>query len=185
MEYIGEAFSTYVIVQKGETLYLIDKHAAHERIIFNRLKSEQEATPQLLLAPQQIVLRKDEYALITESAELLLKAGFEIEDYGDSTVLVRAIPSVLSGENIESLVTEIAASLAEKNAVEIERLERIFETVACRSAVKAGNLSSAKELKVLAETVLSSKDIMYCPHGRPVAIELKKREIEKQFGRIQ
>ena len=185
VEYIGEAFSTYVIVQKGETLYLIDKHAAHERIIFNRLKSEQEATPQLLLAPQQIVLRKDEYALITESAELLLKAGFEIEDYGDSTVLVRAIPSVLSGENIESLVTEIAASLAEKNAVEIERLERIFETVACRSAVKAGNLSSAKELKVLAETVLSSKDIMYCPHGRPVAIELKKREIEKQFGRIQ
>ncbi|MBO5746309.1 MAG: DNA mismatch repair endonuclease MutL [Clostridia bacterium] len=185
VEYIGEAFSTYVIVQKGETLYLIDKHAAHERIIFNRLKSEQEATPQLLLAPQQIVLRKDEYALITDNAELLLKAGFEIEDYGDSTVLVRAIPSVLSGENIESLVTEIAASLAEKNTVQIERLERIFETVACRSAVKAGNLSSAKELKVLAETVLSSKDIMYCPHGRPVAIELKKREIEKQFGRIQ
>ena len=185
VEYIGEAFSTYVIVQKGETLYLIDKHAAHERIIFNRLKSEQEATPQLLLAPQQIVLRKDEYALITDNAELLLKAGFEIEDYGDSTVLVRAIPSVLSGENIESLVTEIAASLAEKNTVQIERLERIFETVACRSAVKAGNLSSAKELKVLAETILSSKDIMYCPHGRPVAIELKKREIEKQFGRIQ
>ena len=185
IEYIGEAFKTYIIVRKDDSLYLIDKHAAHERMLFNKLKNEAEVNPQMLLSPQQVVLRKDEYVTVTQNADLLQKAGFEIEDFGDSAVLVRAIPSALSGENIESLVCELAASLNEKNAVEVERLERIYETVSCRAAVKAGNLSSQKELETLAKAVLSSKEIMYCPHGRPVAMELKKREIEKQFGRIQ
>lgn len=183
--YIGEAFSTYIIVSRGESLYLIDKHAAHERMLFNRLKSEAQANPQMLLSPEQVVLRRDEYTVITENTELLRQAGFEIEDFGDSTVLVRSVPSALSGESVASLISELASNLADKNTVEVERLERIYETVSCRAAVKAGNLSSPQELKWLAETVLSSNDIMYCPHGRPVAIELKKREIEKQFGRIQ
>ena len=185
VEYIGEAFSTYIIVRFKDSLYIIDKHAAHERILFNELKNNQQNDPQMLLAPLQVVLRRDEYTVITENSDLLLKAGFEIEDYGDSTVLVRSVPSALSGENVEGLVSEIAASIADKNAVEVERLERIYETISCRSAVKAGNISSPLELKALAEKVLSSKEIMYCPHGRPVAMELKKREIEKQFGRIQ
>ncbi|MBO5912592.1 MAG: DNA mismatch repair endonuclease MutL [Clostridia bacterium] len=185
IEYIGEAFKTYIIVRKDDSLFLIDKHAAHERILFNKLKSEAESNPQMLLAPLQVVLRKDEYTVIVDSIELLEKAGFEIEDYGDSTVLVRAIPSALSSENIDNLISELAGSLNDKNAVEIERLERIYETVSCRAAVKGGNLSSPVELKALAEAVLGSKEIMYCPHGRPVAMELKKREIEKQFGRIQ
>lgn len=185
IEYIGEAFKTYIIVRKDDSLFLIDKHAAHERILFNKLKSEAESNPQMLLTPLQVVLRKDEYTVIVDSIELLEKAGFEIEDYGDSTVLVRAIPSALSSENIDNLISELAGSLNDKNAVEIERLERIYETVSCRAAVKGGNLSSPVELKALAEAVLGSKEIMYCPHGRPVAMELKKREIEKQFGRIQ
>ena len=185
IEYIGEAFKTYIIVRKEESLFLIDKHAAHERMLFNRLRSEAESNPQMLLAPLQVVLRKDEYTVITENVELLIKAGFEIEDFGDSTVLVRSVPSALAGESVEGLVSELAANLADKNAVEVERLERIYETVSCRAAVKAGNLSSPEELKALAEAVLGSKEIMYCPHGRPVAMELKKREIEKQFGRIQ
>ena len=92
---------------------------------------------------------------------------------------------MLDKENIESLILELAGNLLDKNSVEIKRLERIFETVSCRAAVKAGNLSSPLELKALAEAVLGSKEIMYCPHGRPVAIELKRKEIEKQFGRIQ
>ena len=139
----------------------------------------------MLLSPQQVVLRKDEYTVIVDSIELLEKAGFEVEDFGDSTVLVRSVPSALSGENIDNLISELAAGLSDKNTVEIERLERIYETVSCRAAVKAGNLSSPEELKALAEAVLGSKEIMYCPHGRPVAMELKRREIEKQFGRIQ
>lgn len=185
IEYIGEAFSTYIIVRKGESLYLIDKHAAHERILFNKLKSEAENHPQILLSPEQVTLTKDEYTVVTENLELLEKAGFEIDDYGDGTVLVRTVPSTLAGENVSSLVSELAANLSEKATVEVERLERIYETVSCRSAVKAGNLSSKEELIALAKTVLGSKEIMYCPHGRPVAIELTKREIEKQFGRIQ
>ena len=185
IEYIGEAFATYIIVRKNESLYLIDKHAAHERILFNKLKSEAEANPQMLLTPVQAIIRKDEYTVIVENIQLLEKAGFEIEDFGDSTVLVRSVPSALVGENVEALVSELAAGLADRNCVEVERLERIYETVACRAAVKAGNLSSPEELKALAETVLGSKEIMYCPHGRPVAIELKRKEIEKQFGRIQ
>lgn len=185
IEYIGEAFSTYIIVRKQDSLYLIDKHAAHERMLFNKLKAETQINPQLLLTPQQVVLHKDEYTAVVENVELLVKAGFEIEDFGDSTVLVRSIPSVLDKENIESLILELAGNLLDKNSVEIKRLERIFETVSCRAAVKAGNLSSPLELKALAEAVLGSKEIMYCPHGRPVAIELKRKEIEKQFGRIQ
>lgn len=185
IEYIGEAFKTYIIVRRGDSLFLIDKHAAHERMIFNRLKSEAEANPQMLLEPEQVTLRFDEYSVITDNLELLLKAGFEIDDYGDCVVLVRAVPSALIGESVGGLLTELAENLADKKAVEVERLERIYETVACRAAVKGGNLSSDKELKALAETVLGSKEIMYCPHGRPVAMELKRREIEKQFGRIQ
>ncbi len=185
IRYIGEAFATYVVVQKGESIFLLDKHAAHERILFNKFKNEQENFQQMLLTPVQVLLGKDDYTVIVENVELLTKVGFEIEDFGNATVLVRAVPSVLIDEDIESLVFEVAASLASKQSVEIERLERLFETMSCRAAVKAGNLSTPKELELLAKSVLSNKEIMYCPHGRPVAIELKKREIEKQFGRIQ
>ncbi len=185
IRYIGEAFATYVIVQKGQSLYLLDKHAAHERMLFNKLKAGEESFQQMLLTPVRVVLSKDDYTVITESIDLLNKAGFEVEDFGNSAVLVRAVPSVLIDEDVSSLIFEAAASLSSKQSVEIERLERLFETMSCRAAVKAGNLSTPKELELLAKAVLSNKDIMYCPHGRPVAIELKKREIEKQFGRIQ
>lgn len=185
VEYIGEAFATYIIAKKGESLFLIDKHAAHERILFNRFKSETAIDSQLLLVPEQVKLRAEDYTVILENLDTINSAGFEVEDYGDNTVLVRSIPSALSGENVGDLMFETADGLLNKRTVEIDRLERIFETMACRAAVKAGNLSSRDELKALAEAVLSSREIMYCPHGRPVAIELKRKEIEKQFGRIQ
>lgn len=185
VRYIGEAFATYILVQRKESLYLIDKHAAHERMLFNRLKRSEGNFPQLLLVPKRVALGKEDYITVTENMELLLKAGFEVEDFGDGAVMVRAVPSVLIDEDVEMLILEAATSLSSKREVEIERLERLYETMSCRAAVKAGNLSSPKELEVLAKAVLADKDIMYCPHGRPVAIELKKREIEKQFGRIQ
>lgn len=185
IEYIGEAFSTYIIARKGESLFIIDKHAAHERMLFNELKKNAESSRQLLLTPRQIRLEREDYTVICESTELLAKAGFEVEDYGDSTVLVRAVPAMLINENVESMIFEICDSLSKKHAVELDRLERIYETVACRAAVKGGNFSAEGELRLFAEKVLSSDEIMYCPHGRPVAMELKRREIEKQFGRIQ
>ena len=185
IRYVGEAFSTYIIAEKGESVFLIDKHAAHERILFNRFKEQVEIDPQLLLVPEQVKLKREGYTVLLENIDLINSAGFEVEDYGDSTVLVRSIPAALSGENVGDLMFELADGLINKRTVEIEKLERIFETMSCRAAVKAGNLSSAEELQALAQAVLSSKEIMYCPHGRPVAIELKLKEIEKQFGRIQ
>ena len=185
IEYIGEAFSTYIIAQKGDSIFLIDKHAAHERIIFNRLKSERKQTPQMLLLPETVVLQPADYTAIVENIDILTDYGFEVDDFGDNTVIVRAIPSILSGENVEALIFEVADGLATKHKVETEKEERLFETMACRAAVKAGNGSTDQDLKHLAQQVLSDESIMYCPHGRPVAIELTKKNIEKQFGRIQ
>lgn len=182
---IGEAFSTYIVVQMKDSIYMIDKHAAHERILFNKLKSEHKTEVQALLAPVTAVLGSQEYDALINNTELLTSSGFEIEDFGNSTVIVRAIPAVLTGEDILSLLSEIAEGLLTAGTVSTEREENIFHTVACKAAIKAGTNISRLEMQTLAEKVLRSKDIMYCPHGRPVAFEIKKRELEKQFGRIQ
>ena len=109
---------------------------------------------------------------------MLLNAGFEIEDFGSSSVVVRAIPTTLIGEDIVSLLSEMAESLKNTKLVQIEREENLFHTVACKAAIKAGSQTSITEMKDLAEKVLLSKDVMYCPHGRPVAYEIKKRELK-------
>lgn len=182
---IGEAFSTYIVVQMKDSLYLIDKHAAHERILFNKLKEEQSTEVQALLTPITAVLPRENYDALIGNIELLEKSGFEIEDFGNSSVIVRAIPSFLTGDDVASVLTEIAEGIISTGRVSNDRLEHIFHTVSCRAAVKAGNSISRTEMQSLAERVLSDKDIMYCPHGRPVAFEIKKKELEKQFGRIQ
>ena len=182
---IGEAFSTYIVVQMKDSLYLIDKHAAHERILFNKLKEEQSTEVQALLSPITAVLPRENYDALIGNIELLEKSGFEIEDFGNSSVIVRAIPSFLAGDDVTSVLTEISEGIISTGRVSNDRLEHIFHTVSCRAAVKAGNSISRTEMQSLAERVLSDKDIMYCPHGRPVAFEIKKKELEKQFGRIQ
>lgn len=182
---IGQAFNTYIIAQMNDSIFMIDKHAAHERILFNKLKEQHKIEVQALLTPITANLQKDEYNAIISNIDLLLQAGFEIEDFGSSTVVVRAIPTTLVGEDILSLLSEMAESLKNTKSVQIEREENLFHTVACKAAIKAGSQTSNFEMKALAEKVLLSKDIMYCPHGRPVAYEIKKRELEKQFGRIQ
>ncbi len=182
---IGEAFKTYIIAELNEKIILIDKHAAHERIIFEELKANAKAESQLLLAPQNISLQKDEYAVILENLPLLEEAGFDIEDFGLGAVIVRAVPSQLGDTDISSLLSEIAENLSSKNSVEIERLENIYHTVACKAAVKAGYTSSAPQLSELMNQVLNNPNIRYCPHGRPVATEMEKKAIEKLFGRLQ
>ncbi len=182
---IGEAFSTYIIVQMGDSVYMIDKHAAHERILFNKLKNEQETQVQSLLTPVTTRLPKMEYDAVVNNLDILEKSGFEIEDFGNSSVIVRSIPTFFTGDNITEVVSEIADGLIRTGSVSSEKEENIFHTVACRAAIKAGNAISRTEMQSLAEKVLSSKEIMYCPHGRPVAFEIKKKELEKQFGRIQ
>lgn len=183
---IGEAYKTYILVEVDGTLCVIDKHAAHERILFNKLKKEaQNSGSQMLLAPVTASLGKEEYAAVTENLELISKAGFEIEDFGNGTVIVRSCPMDLEDCEIVPLIGEIAEYII-KNRRDItnEHLDWIYHNVACRSAIKAGDDSSDLELLALAKQVVNDNEVRFCPHGRPVMIELSKYELEKQFGRV-
>ncbi len=182
---IGQAFGTYLVAQMGDSLFLIDKHAAHERILFNQLKNTQTVEQQALLTPARVTLPREEYDAVIAGADKLLAAGFETEDFGERTVLVRTVPATLTGEDVSSLLSELAESLLKSFDTDLGRLEDLYHTVACRSAIKAGDHTGREEMQRLAETVLYGDEIRYCPHGRPVAFEIKRRELEKQFGRIQ
>lgn len=182
---IGEAFLTYIIVQMGESVFMIDKHAAHERILFNKLKKEQKTETQALLTAVTVSLTREEYNAVISNTEKLEKAGFEVEDFGNSSVRVSAVPAALTKEDITSVISELADDLLKGKAPDAERLDDMYHTVACKAAIKAGSRTSPLEMQKLAERVLYSDDVMYCPHGRPVAFEIKRRELEKQFGRIQ
>lgn len=183
---IGEAYKTYIFIEYNGTLCVIDKHAAHERILFNQLKAnEQNGGSQLLLAPVTVTLGKEEYVAVTENLETISRAGFEVEDFGNGTVIVRSCPIDLDNQEIAPLIDEIAQYLV-KNRRDItnEHLDWIYHNVACRSAIKAGDNNSTAELLALAKQVVSDNDVRFCPHGRPVMIELTKYELEKQFGRV-
>ena len=182
---IGEAFSTYIIAQFENSIYIIDKHAAHERILFNELKATRKCEVQQLLTPVTVRLPKEEYDVITCNTDLLLQSGFEVEDFGNSSVVVRAVPVYLTGEDLSSLISEVAGNIAASGNAAADREENLLHTIACRAAVKAGGYTTKTEMQALAEKVLKSREIMYCPHGRPVAFEIKKHSLEKQFGRIQ
>ncbi len=182
--FIGEAFKTYIIAELEGKLILIDKHAAHERIIYEKLKKDARAESQMLLSSENVTLPKEEYATLLENLPLLQEAGFDIEDFGVGTVLVRAVPSQLCNEEVSAILSEIAESLSTRNSIETERLDNIYHTVACKAATKAGYTSSEPQLIELMNQVLSNPDIRYCPHGRPVAVEMDKKAIEKLFGRL-
>ncbi len=181
---IGELFKTYIVVQKEQSVFFIDKHAAHERIVYEKLKKEKTLDSQLLVSPIAVPLVRQEQKAVLENADKLEQIGFEVEEFGSTAVLVRTVPSVLANADIMLVISQIAENLVEKGVAETEILDNIYHTVACRSAIKAGNVQSPRELEELAREVFSNRDIMYCPHGRPVAFELKKSEIEKQFGRL-
>lgn len=183
---IGELFKTYILVENGSELLLIDKHAAHERLIYEQLKEEnQNIASQILLAPVTVSLSREEYSAVTSNFELLTKAGFAVEDFGDGTVLIHEYPCILENTDLAAQLTEIAGYLA-KNIKEIttEKLDWIFHSAACRAAVKAGDFTGEYELKVFAKRVLSTPSLRYCPHGRPVIARLTKRDVERLFGRV-
>lgn len=183
---IGEAYKTYIFIEYNGTLCVIDKHAAHERILFNELKkNKQNGGSQLLLAPVTVSLGKEEYIAVTENIEMISEAGFDLQDFGNGTVIVRSCPIDLDNCEIVPLIGEIAEYLI-KNRRDItnEHLDWIYHNVACRSAIKAGDNNSTAELLALAKQVVNDNDVRFCPHGRPVMIELSKYELEKQFGRV-
>lgn len=184
IKYIGEVFATYIIVSYNDSLFFIDKHAAHERIIFEKLEAEFEIQSQMLLTPISVTLLTDEFEAIISNLSLLNSFGFEVEDFGDNTIIVRAVPAILCSDNISSLISEIADTLKTSGQPKPQKIDDILHSIACKSAIKAGNITSKEELQQLAVTVLTSKKLMYCPHGRPIAFELKRSQIEKQFGRL-
>lgn len=181
---IGQCFGTYILVEQGETLYLIDKHAAHERILYEELKKQGQAASQLLLAPRTVTLAREEYAAVLENRAVLKSAGFDVDDFGGATVVVRAAPVYLREDEIVPAVEELAGKLVQYGKdLTPERVDELYHSVACRAAVKAGDKTGAEEALKLAERVLALDDVRYCPHGRPVAFMLTRGEIEKQFGR--
>ena len=183
---IGEAYKTYIFVELNGKLCVIDKHAAHERILFNKLKAEgKNSGSQILLMPVTVTLGKEEYVAVTENIDTISEAGFDIEDFGNGTVIVRSCPIDLDNQEIAPLVDEIAQYLI-KNRRDItnEHLDWIYHNVACRSAIKAGDESSDIELLALVKQVVNDDEVRFCPHGRPVMIEISKYELEKQFGRV-
>ena len=184
---VGEAFGTYVILESGDDLIWIDKHAAHERMIYEKLKAERgDADCQLLLEPVSVTLEKNEYAAVLEARDLCRKAGFEIDDFGAGTVLVRTAPLILEGEGIADAVMEMAGYLVRsKTDLTTEKLDWLYHNVACRAAIKAGDELSREELTALAAQLAAHPEIRYCPHGRPVSIVMRRRDLEKQFGRLQ
>jgi len=183
---VGEAFKTYIICEYKGKMVIIDKHAAHERIIYEKLKRENsERTPQLLLLPVTVTLSKEEYSAVLENIELINSAGFDTEDFGNGCVIVRECPMEITADDVQDIICEIAGRFVEKKQVVMfEKLDWIFHSVACRSAIKAGNFTSRLEMERFAKQLLSMPDIRYCPHGRPVLIEMTQRELEKNFGRI-
>ena len=182
---VGEAFATYVIAEMDGDLYLIDKHAAHERILYNKLKETEHNDAQQLLAPVSVSLSAEEQTALLSAEDDLAAAGFEIEPFGGHEVLVRAVPLLLAGEDVDAVVREVAGGLADgKREVTTNRLEWLYHNTACRAAIKAGGHNQPDDLLRLATQVLHDETLRTCPHGRPVCIRLTRREIEKQFGRI-
>lgn len=184
-KYIGEAFNTYLIAELEGKMVLIDKHAAHERILFEKFKKEGRGNSQIMLQPITVNLSADEYNAVLENADLLYDAGYDISDFGDRCVKVNACPPELTDTNLYDVILEIAGYLSNNvKTVLPEKLDWIYHSMACRAAVKAGNFTSKYEAEMFVKHLLSRDDIRYCPHGRPVMIEMTQRELEKQFKRI-
>ena len=183
---IGEVLKTYIIAQAQNEVYIIDKHAAHERLIYEGLKKNANGlSSQPLLISQNIDLDKTDKNILLENSELLNKSGFEIEDMWGNSISVKAIPQILTDDDIESVLADIAASLkAGKTKVELDKLDRILEITSCKAAIKAGQKNAPEELQKLIDDLFAIPDIKYCPHGRPIIYTLTQKDFEKFFKRI-
>ena len=180
----GELFDTYVIVEQGDTAYLIDKHAAHERMNFDRMRAaDWKPMSQLLLTPQVLHLAPEECGVLLEQMGLLEQFGFAVESFGGDEVLVREAPNDLSADQIEPALEGIAYKLLLTGTADPAAVrDEVLHTMACKAAIKGGWKNDRAELEVVARAVMSGQ-VKYCPHGRPVAIELSRQQLEKQFKR--
>ena len=183
---VGELYRTYIIVEQGDQAFLIDKHAAHERINFEKLKANQEKIcGQALLTPVPVRLSPDECGELLNNAAMLEELGFEIEEFGENTVLLRQIPMDLDPDQAAETLDALAADLLHGRREHADTVrDDLLHTVACKAAIKAGWVTDERELKALVKQVMEREDLKYCPHGRPICVALSKHLLEKQFKRI-
>ena len=182
---VGELYNSYIIVEQGEEAFLIDKHAAHERILFEKLKANQEKiSSQALLTPVPVRLSPSAAAELLANKDMLDELGFEIDEFGENTVLLRQIPMDLSpdmaAESIETMASDLLSGRRERKDTVRDEL---LHTVACKAAIKAGWKNDEKELLAVVKEVMAREELKYCPHGRPICVTLSKKQLEKQFKR--
>ena len=183
---VGEVFTTYIITERDGEMCLIDKHAAHERILFESLSRDYGNVPaQMLLMPVQVNMSAQEKLAILQNQELLQNAGIEAEDYGGPTVVVRAVPADVPVDDVADMLLELAGHLQNgaHDALR-EKTEWVLHSIACRAAIKAGDKTNAEEMLVLAQKILDGTVPPFCPHGRPCVLKITRKELEKQFGRL-
>ena len=182
---VGELYRTYILIEQGDDAFLIDKHAAHERILFDKLKANQEAiSGQTLLSPIAVRLSPTAAGELLANVPMLEELGFQLEEFGDSTVLLRQIPMDLNPDSAAEAVESLAADLLNGRREQKDTVrDELLHTVACKAAIKAGWVTDEQELYAIAKTVMEREDLKYCPHGRPICITLSKKQVEKQFKR--
>ena len=181
---IGECFNTYLIAEDKDGLILIDKHAAHERILFNKLRAETEMPQQELLTPVVVELTGEEAAAIQSQIEDIRKAGFAIDPFGENSFAVRSVPAYLDSGDVPGVISELAEKAMNSRATVPDRLDDLIHTVACKAAIKAGKATSMTELQDLCDRVLGDDNVRSCPHGRPTMVRLTKYELDKLFKRV-
>lgn len=184
--YIGEAFNTYIVAQNAGSLYLVDKHAAHERIIYEKLKKpDHENSAQYLLEPINVVLTPKEAEAAVENKEYFEKIGFDFDEFGANTVIIRSIPTPISQADTKDVFTFLAGKLAEGNSKSAgEIFDRALFTAACRAAIKAGDRHTDFDNKYILDEIFNNEAVLYCPHGRPVIYEFTKQKLDKMFDRL-
>lgn len=180
----GEVLDTYIIVEQGETVLLIDKHAAHERMNFDKLKAAgYRPMVQTLLVPAVFTPPAEEGEILLQSLPLLAEFGFDAEDFGGGAILVRQAPYDVDAADIEATLGEIAGKLLTTGRADPDAArDELMHTMACKAAIKGGQKNGTEELERVAGAVMRG-EVKYCPHGRPVAIELTRGQLEKQFKR--
>jgi len=182
---VGELYRSYILVEQGDEAFLIDKHAAHERILFEKLRADPtDITSQSLLSPIPVRLRADAAAQLLAKTGLLESLGFEIDEFGENTVLVRRVPMDLGEGQVADTLMEMADDLLSGRSADTDTVrDELLHTMACKAAIKAGWKTDEKELLALVKEVMSRDELKYCPHGRPICITLSKKQLEKQFRR--
>ncbi|MCL2546257.1 MAG: DNA mismatch repair endonuclease MutL [Oscillospiraceae bacterium] len=182
---IGEALGGYILIEEEGQILLLDKHAAHERILYEKWRDSQpEILSQQLLAPIVVRCEPTQWAILTQQQELLAKIGFELEDYGDGSLLLRAIPHDIDPSQATAMLDEVATLLQNGHRTkQLRTRDEALKQLACKAAIKVGGSSQYAEIESLANAVMGNPDLRYCPHGRPVLVALSRKAIEKLFLR--